>query len=293
MGGGFGVIQEGLWGHLGWQVFLSLVFLKILATSCTISSGGSGGVFGPSLFIGGMLGGVVGIAGHHYFPSLIHQPAAYIVVGMASFFACVANAPLASLIMVSEMTGSYNLLPPLMLVCAFALLFTRRFSIYENQVKNKFNSPAHLKEFTVNVLNKLEVGAVLPRQKHPAAALITNESSYFALDALSRKLGHLHFVVVDGKGHLRGMVRLDDLDLREEDALRHLIIVEDLVVEGVEWVEEHDDLHLALQKLLSSEFDKLPVIRREGEGRKVVGYVMYQDLLQIYDEEIQKHSLHE
>lgn len=125
------------------------------------------------------------------------------------------------------------------------------------------------------------------------APLITNESSYFALDALSRKLGHLHFVVVEGKGHLRGMVRLDDLDLREDEALRNLILVEDLVVEGVEWVEEHDDLHLALQKLLSSEFDKLPVIRREGEGRKVVGYVMYQDLLQVYDEEIQKHSLHE
>ena len=61
----------------------------------------------------------------------------------------------------------------------------------------------------------------------------------------------------------------------------------------MEWAEESDDLHLVLQKLLNSEFDKLPVIRTEGGGRKVVGYVMYQDLLQIYDEEIQKLSHHE
>lgn len=114
-----------------------------------------------------------------------------------------------------------------------------------------------------------------------------------ALGGLLVGLLGLHFVVVNQQGHLRGMVRLDDLELREDEVLRNLILVEDLVVEGVEWAKEKDDLHLVLQKLLNSEFDKLPVIRREGATRKVVGYVMYQDLLQVYDEEIQKLSRHE
>ena len=140
---------------------------KILASSCTISSGGSGGVFGPSLFIGGMLGGAVGLLGQQYFPDIVHQPAAYIVVGMASFFGAVANTPLAALILVIEMSGSYYLLPPLMVVSALALIFARNFSIYQNQVQNKFHSPAHIKDLTVNVLHDLQVPrSISPPQKH-------------------------------------------------------------------------------------------------------------------------------
>jgi H+/Cl- antiporter ClcA len=77
---------------------------KIFATSFTIGSGGSGGVFGPSLFIGAMLGGVVGQLGHNYFPEVITNPAAFALVGMAAFFAGVAKAPIGALLMVSEMT---------------------------------------------------------------------------------------------------------------------------------------------------------------------------------------------
>ena len=76
----------------------------------------------------------MGLLGQQYFPDIAHEPAAYAVVGMASFFAGVANAPLAALIMVTEMTGTYHLLPPLMLVGAFAFVFTRRFDIYEAQL---------------------------------------------------------------------------------------------------------------------------------------------------------------
>lgn len=290
LGGGFGVVQSVVDGGITIPTLLLLAVLKILATTCTVGSGGSGGVFGPSLFIGAMIGGIVGAIGHQLLPDIVQVPAAYVVVGMGSFLAGVANTPLAALIIVTEMTGSYHLLPALMLVAAFAFLFTRRISIYEDQVQNKFHSPAHLKDFTVDVLKNVHVGDVFERLENTSQAIVSNEMAYFSLNALSRRLGHLHFVVTDSAGGLRGMIRLDDLELPEDEVLRHLILVEDMLVETVEPIDVTDDLHVALEKLLSSGFDKLPVVDAED---RLLGYLEYGDLLRLYDEETARHERHE
>ena len=289
LGSGFGILQQGLDGELGIRTFLVLVILKILASSCTISSGGSGGVFGPSLFIGGMLGGAVGLFAQQYFPEITLQPAAYIVVGMASFFGAVANTPLAALIIISEMSGSYHLLPPLMVVSALALISTRNYSIYRNQVQNKFHSPAHLKNLTVNVLQNLQVSKVLPSLASASEAIVSNQLAYFSLNALSKKLGHLHFVVIAANGTLRGMISLDDIDLPEDELLRNLILIEDMVIDNVHPIHEEDNLHQALQKLLDSSYDKLPVVRNLDEGKnELLGYITYPDLMRVYHEEMTK-----
>ncbi len=286
LGGGFGVIQSVVDGGVGLQAMLVLVLLKILATSCTVGSGGSGGVFGPSLFIGAMLGGIVGTAGQQLFPDIAQVPAAYVVVGMGSFLAGVANTPLAALIIVTEMTGSYHLLPALMLVSAFAFLFMRHVSIYEDQVQNKFHSPAHLKDFTVDVLKNLRVGDVYERLESTSDAVVTNEMAYFSLNALSKRLGHLHFVVTDTDGQLRGMIRLDELELPDDEALRSLILIEDMLVEEAAPILVDDDLHTALEKLLSSGFDKLPVVAGTDATQRFLGHLEYSDLLRLYDEEM-------
>ena len=129
-----------------WFLFLYLViimFLKILATSFTIGSGASGGVFGPSIFIGGILGAAVGNMSHYFFPDIVMSPTPYIVVGMAGFFAGVANAPIGSIIMVCELTGSYQLLAPLLVVAVLSIILSSNISIYKGQKLNKFRSPAH------------------------------------------------------------------------------------------------------------------------------------------------------
>ena len=294
LGAGFGLLQQGLGGELGLRTFLVLALLKILASSCTISSGSSGGVFGPSLFIGGMLGGAVGLLGQQYFPDIVQQPAAYIVVGMASFFGAVANTPLAALILVIEISGSYHLLPPLMLVSTLALIFARNFSIYENQVQNKFHSPSHMKDLTVNVLQNLQVQEILPLMQNTSEAIVSNKLSYFSLSALSKKLGHLHFVVLDAEGHLRGMIGLEDQELPDDDILHSLILIEDMVVNDVSPITAEDNLHEALQKLLDSDYDKLPVMRTtEGEHDEFLGYIMYLDLMRVYNEEITKFEQQE
>ena len=130
---------------------------KILTTSFSIGSGGSGGVFGPSVVIGGAMGGVVGKIFHNIMPGIVTQPGAFVVVGMAGFFAAVSNTPISTIIFVSEMTDSYQLLLPSMFVCSVSYLVARPWTIYDKQVKNRVDSPAHAGEFIVDILQKIKV----------------------------------------------------------------------------------------------------------------------------------------
>ncbi|MEE2628198.1 MAG: CBS domain-containing protein, partial [Candidatus Latescibacterota bacterium] len=200
----------------------------------------------------------------------------------------VANTPLAALIIVTEMSGGYHLLPPLMVVGALALIFTRSYHMYTNQVQNKFHSPAHVKDLTVNVLKGLRVTDVFARLDNTSEALVSNILPYFSLAALSKKMGHVHFVVVDDAEQLRGMISLEDLELPEDDFMRNLVLIEDMVVDDVKPLDAEDNLHEALQKLLDSGYDKLPVVRRDEHGKRLLmGYMMHRDLMRIYHEEVE------
>jgi CIC family chloride channel protein len=146
LGGGYGWIQEAINGQLVIGLLLLLALGKILALSLTISSGGSGGVFGPSLFIGGALGG--------FLAGVFHQPAApFVVVGMAAVFGGAARVPIATLLMVTEMTGDYSLLVPAALAVMLSYMVESALSkpfkyksLYEAQVLGRADSPVHRTE---------------------------------------------------------------------------------------------------------------------------------------------------
>ena len=140
-----------------------------------------------------------------------------------------------------------------MVVGALALIFTRSYHMYTNQVQNKFHSPAHVKDLTVNVLKRLRVTDVFARLDNTSEALVSNILPYFSLAALSKKMGHVHFVVVDDAEQLRGMISLEDLELPEDDFMRNLVLIEDMVVDDVKPLDAEDNLHEALQKLLDSD----------------------------------------
>ncbi|MFL7869366.1 MAG: chloride channel protein [Anaerolineales bacterium] len=145
LGGGYGWIQEAIDGKIAFSLLAILMFAKIIALALTISSGGSGGVFAPSLFIGAMLGGAVA--------KIFHQPdAAFVIVGMAAVFAGAARVPIATLLMVTEMTGGYKLLVPAALAITVGYVVQKEFSaklnlkyftLYEGQVEGRPDSPAH------------------------------------------------------------------------------------------------------------------------------------------------------
>jgi CIC family chloride channel protein len=165
LGGGYGWIQEAIDGRLVMRLLLALLFAKIVALSLTVSSGGSGGVFAPSLFVGSMLGGV--------FAGLVHHPpAGFVIVGMAAVFGAAARVPVATLLMVAEMTGGYQLLVPAGLAVMLSFLiqvnlsqFFKYSSLYEAQVAGRAESPAHRAEHVQIAIRLLEQGRIsLPRE---------------------------------------------------------------------------------------------------------------------------------
>jgi CIC family chloride channel protein len=143
LGGGYGWIQQAIDGRLAGVILLSLIFAKMVAFALTVSSGGSGGVFAPSLFVGAMLGGLTA--------HLFHQPAAgFVVVGMAAVFGGAARVPLATILMVTEMTGGYHLLGAAALTVMLSYMIQKALSeslryrtLYEAQVPGRADSPAH------------------------------------------------------------------------------------------------------------------------------------------------------
>jgi CIC family chloride channel protein len=146
LGGGYGWIQEAIDGHLALGLMAALMFAKMLAFCFTVSSGGSGGIFAPTLFVGAMLGGIVA--------RVFNQPpAAFTVVGMAAVLGGAARVPLATLLMVTEMTGGYQLLVPATLAMTLSYILqlmmsgpVRYKSLYEAQVPGRIDSPAHQAE---------------------------------------------------------------------------------------------------------------------------------------------------
>jgi chloride channel protein, CIC family len=291
LGQGFGFVQQLILHQpiggieVTVRVLATLAVLKIVTTSFTISSGGSGGVFAPSLFIGAMLGGVVGTLSHQFFPLLVPDVTPFVVVGMGAFFAGVANAPIASLVMVAELTGAYELLPPLMVVAVLALVTSRRWSIYTTQVDNKFSTRAHLWEMNPKVLKRVTIGDVM-RGVYERAAVIPHDLSLQKVEAFALESGERDLLLQGDEGELAGLLSLNDLGDREElEAMGALILAEDLVNRRTICLRPEDNLIRALEFFGENEFDKLPIVASADSHEDLLGYVRYRDIIGFYQRE--------
>ncbi|GMR12204.1 MAG: chloride channel protein [Gemmatimonadota bacterium] len=291
MGQGFGFVQqlilhEPIGGiEASVRVLATLAVLKIVTTSFTISSGGSGGVFAPSLFIGAMLGGAVGTLSHQFFPVLVPDVTPFVVVGMGAFFAGVANAPIASLVMVAELTGAYELLPPLMVVAVLALVTSRRWSIYTTQVDNKFSTRAHLWEMNPNILKRVTIGDAM-RGVYERSAIIPQNLPFTKIEAFARESGESDFLLQDELGDLSGLLTLDDLGDREDlEYVSSLLLADDLANRRTFSLSPDDNLIRALEFFGESEFDKLPIVETADGHNKLLGYVRYRDIIGFYRRE--------
>ncbi|WP_245802411.1 chloride channel protein [Desulfacinum hydrothermale] len=281
--GGYGIIQKALLGQMPITFMLVLAILKIFATSFTISSGGSGGVFGPSLFIGAMLGGVVGQISHQYYPELVTNPGAFALVGMGAFFAGVAKAPIGALLMVCEMTGGYALVPPLMFSSVIAVLLSGGWGLYEKQVLNKFHSPAHRADAVINVLQTLKVNDIYRRQA-PVTSL-PEDMTFANFKRLLVRTRESFFPVVDDSFRLKGILSLPDLrSIFFEDSLAELLVVGELASPPVS-VDIEDSLYDALIKFLKSGYGRIPI---EDPQTGVVGVLRLEELMEAYHKEIQR-----
>jgi len=278
LGIGYGWIQKALDNELTIGFMLALAGLKILATALTISSGGSGGVFAPSLVIGGLFGGAIGLALHGYQPEWVADPTAFILVGMAAFFAAAAKVPIASLVLVTEMSGSYALLIPAMLAISVAYMFSgTRWSIYENQVRNRLASPAHRGSYVIDVLEEIPARDVL--RSNGQIEIVNPETTLRELYDMIGRTRQSVFPIVDDEGRFVGFVPLDVLrEIPPDPQASDLIIAEDLL-ETAAVVRPDDNLNVALESLLRSGLDELPVVEAD---ERFAGLLNRRDLLAAY-----------
>jgi chloride channel protein, CIC family len=285
---GYGALQNALAVGLvggGNELYLALLFLtialgKILTTGLTIGSGGSGGVFGPSMVIGGCGGGALGIFLHWLWPTMMPHPATFVIVGMAGFFAAAAKTPVSTLIMVSELTGSYSLLLPTLWVCSLAFLLSDEQSIYSSQVDSRSRSPAHQGDYVREVLVGLRVAQfMIPQQEIPS--LRAGDRLQTVLDRLSHH-AYPALPVVDAEGRLLGIVSIEEVLLASQSPnLMPLIVATDLMRSGITPLHPDDRLDRALELFVESDLLALPVVDNQTE-KHVVGIVKRADVSSTY-----------
>lgn len=287
LGVGYGMIQDAMVvspaaeGSLFLALILTIIAIgKIVTTGLTIGSGGSGGVFGPSMVIGGCGGGALGIVLHKLSPGLVPHPACFVIVGMAGFFAAAAKTPFSTLVIVSEMTGNYNLLLPTLWVCAVTFLLSDEQSIYSSQVESRSRSPAHQGDFVRELLTGLVVDQfVTPRERVPVLQPGDN------LGAVIDRLGSTNYTslpVTDPNGRYLGVISLEEVHLASRlPNLQAFIDASDLMRLDIAPLQSGDRLDRALELFVESNLLELPVVDGTPEHR-VVGIVTRSDVSSNY-----------
>jgi CIC family chloride channel protein len=285
---GYGFVQKALNSDLAVTIpfLLFLALGKILTTSFSIGSGGSGGVFGPSVVIGGAMGGVVGKVFNQMMPNVVTEPGSFIIVGMAGFFTAVSNTPISTIIFVSEMTNSYHLLLPSLLVCSVSYLAARKWTIYEKQVKSRLDSPAHAGDFFVDVLQAIRVKDLMHLTKSvdliPRDMLFLDFKRYFA------ETTQHYFPVMDQDQRLIGIFSINDVrGVLFSQEIEHLVVMEDIATKELIFTTPSEDLSSVLKKFTIRNIDSLPVVEDEDHG-VLVGMLNRREVISFYNERIEK-----
>jgi len=276
-GGGYGSIQAAINGNLALNVLILLAIAKILATSLTLGSGGSGGVFAPSLAIGATLGGAFGILAHDLFPGIIGdlQSTSFVLVGMAALLSGVAHVPIAAIVMVSELTGNYNLLPPLMFASTLAYLVTSDWTIYEKQVPARVDSPAHREELTIDILENAYVRDAMSVDVMP----VHPPNSVQTVMNLIYKYGHIGYPVIEDD-RLVGIVTFKDAErIPPED--REETFVNQIMTTSLIVTYPDESLEAALRKLILNNIGRLPVVDRDDPS-KILGILTKSDIIRMH-----------
>ncbi len=278
-GVGYETIEQVLLSYFSFKLALILLFAKILATSMTLGSGGSGGIFAPSLFIGAMLGGAFGTVVHALWPEVTAAPGAYALVGMAAVFSGAAHAPITAVTILFEMTGDYRIILPLMLATAMSTVLTYYFlhgeSIYTLKLARR---GVHLERgHDIDVMQGVLVQEVMTRDVDTVPA----DMPLSVLVQEFQRTGHHGFPVLDEQGYLFGIVTLQDLRnaLERKDA-EHLT-AGDIATKDVLTVFPDDPMWVALKRMGIRDVGRIPVVAHDNPQR-LVGLVRRSDIIRAY-----------
>ena len=252
-GGGHGLIQAAMDGSFTVRVLFVLLLAKIVATGITVGSGGSGGLFAPSLVVGALLGGLVG--GVLVDLGYVQHAAPFVLVGMGGFFAGVGKVPITAVILVSEITKSYELLAPIMLAAAIAFQLSRNWTLFEEQVNNRLVSPAHSGDFVIDLLEQLYVRDVYDTGRKPT--LIKESTPLRRVLILVAQSDSRYFPVVDEDDRMTGIFSLTDIRrVMTEHTLADLVLAKEIATEDILRVTPNENLNDALKAGLPQQFSR-------------------------------------
>jgi CIC family chloride channel protein len=288
LGVGYGTIDLSLMVELSWWIMLVLIPCKIAATSITIGSGGSGGIFAPSLFIGAMTGGFLGAVAHAIFPSVTASPGAYSIVGMGAVVSATTHGPLTAILMLFEMTGDYKIILPLMMACIIGNLVARQLlkeSIYTMKLVRR---GVHIRDGKeVNVLRSMTVKDVM----NPRAETVHENMSLGELVQKIATSKYNSFPVLNEEDQLTGILSFIDYhDASFDENLKHLVVAKDLASTDVVTVTVDENLYDALGKISPRDFSILPVVSPDDRSR-LLGVLSRRDIIGAYDKAVLKKSL--
>lgn len=277
--GGYDVIEQVLHGEVIVGTLLALLVLKLIATSLTLGSGGSGGVFAPALFLGAALGGIFGYVVHSWLPAITAPAGAYALVGMAAVFAGSAHAPMTAIIILFEMTGDYRIILPLMLATVIGTLVSQRLhreSIYTLKLLRRGIRLERGRD--VDVMQSVHVEEVMTRDVDTVSADMT-------LDELAEAFARTHhhgFPVLDEKGDLYGIVTIQDLNSALARPDFHALRVRDIATHPPVVAYPDETMWNVLRRMAPRDLSRLPVVSRENP-KKLVGLVRRRDIVKAYN----------
>ncbi|MBW2371548.1 MAG: chloride channel protein [Deltaproteobacteria bacterium] len=288
-GVGYSSIGPALEGSLEPALLGALLVAKLLATAVTIGSGGSGGIFAPSLFLGAMTGGFLGSLIHMAFPGATAESGAYALVTMGAVVAATTHAPITAIIMIFEMTQSITIIPPLMAACVVSTLvsqFVRKESIYTMKLVRRGVDLG--KQEDPNVLKRLLVRDVMD----PDVATIQAHARFEEVLHLVVQSQHVEFFVVDRDQRLLGDISLSEVRrlLMDQEALTNVVVAGDLVGRTPPTVTPDDDLDTVMQILGHADLEEIAVVDPE-DSHKLIGTVTSQHAIDAYNAEVMRRDL--
>jgi len=277
LGVGYKHVGEALNGNMALKVMILLLVLKFFAVVASYASGNAGGIFGPSLFLGAMLGGIVGNIANHFLPNYVGTPGAYALVGMGTAFAGIVRAPMTSVVMIFEITRDYAVIVPLMISNLVSFFISARFQkqpIYEVLAQQ---DGIHLPR--VETRQQGEQRQVVQAMREATEVLSAEMTVQEALEKSKSSEFHT-WPVCDERGVI-GVIRLQDLKRGHNEGLGNKRLRE--MVEEGSFPHVHGDhpLSLALDRMGASQLDLLPVVSRDNVHR-LEGVVTLRDVLALY-----------
>ncbi|MDH3330131.1 MAG: chloride channel protein, partial [Desulfobulbaceae bacterium] len=291
MGDGYNYIEKTLAGEgLVW-VMLALIVLKSVATAITLGSGGAGGVFAPSLFIGAVVGGAFGGVMHRLLPEVTANPGAYATVGIGAFLAASTHAPMTAIFLLFEMTGNYMIIIPIMITAILGTTTAKR--LYVDSIDTV--------DFTREGINIHEGREVAIMKSIKVGKAITEDVDFISENANINHLLELfrfakdsfYFPVINHKGLMVGVVSMQDVkNILHDEEQRVCYLVGAICSRDVITLTPDDNLYDAMQLFDLKGIDEIPVVENLDDPW-VLGMLKRRDVIAAYNHEVLKRGISE